>query len=228
MVKIIPAILTEDWSDFEKKFDMVKAKAERIQLDVGDGRFIEKETIGPEELGEIDTIVKFDAHLMVEEPDKWLDRCLQGGIERVYGHIEKMGEVAEFIAHAELRGFEVGLALDLETEVDRIKDYIWEIDSLLLLSVPAGRSGQEFDERVLEKIKQVEGLRDDLPVVVDGGLNEERIKECLVARWAEEIEEGTDIHPVFLEMEFAVGSCLWKAENIEEKLSNLQQLKINE
>lgn len=225
MVKIIPAILTEDWEEFESRFDEVKSMVNRIQLDVGDGKFIDKVTVAPEDLKEIDTIVKFDAHLMVEDPKKWLDRCLQGGFKRVFGHVEKMEDVSEFVAQAELRGFEVGLALNINTPVSEIEEYIWNIDGLLLLSVNAGESGQEFNDDVLEKIKEVEKIRDDMIIVVDGGLTENEIKECLTARWAEELEEGTDVHPGFTEMEFAVGSHLWNSKNLEEELNNLQTLK---
>lgn len=228
MVKIIPAILTEDWEEFESRFGKVKSMVKRIQLDVGDGKFIDKVTVAPEDLNEIDTIVKFDAHLMVEDPKEWLDRCLQGGFSRVFGHVEKMEDVAEFVAQAELRGFEVGLALDIDTPVGEIEEYIWNIDGLLLLSVNAGESGQEFNDSVLKKIKEVEKLRDDIVVVVDGGLSENEIKECLTARWAEELEEGTDVHPGFVEMEFAVCSHLWNSEDLEEELNNLQTLKTHE
>lgn len=225
MVKIIPAIFEDGWEEFEEKFDKVKSEVNRVQIDVGDGKLIDRETVKPEELSRLNTAVKVDAHLMVEEPVEWLSRCVEGGVSRVFGQIEKMADVAEFIAQAEVKGFEVGLALDLDTDVEEIKEYIWAIDRLLLMAVPMGKSGQEFEEKVLEKIRKVERLRDDLVVVVDGGVNRERIKQCLTVRWAEELEEGTDIHPGFLEMEFAVGSVIWEAEEVGEVINNLQHLK---
>jgi len=224
MITIIPAILEKSLGEFEKKLSLVWGNVSRVQVDVIDGVFADAKTIGPEDLGQIDTIVAFDAHLMVEKPEEWIKRCLAGGIDRVFGQVEKMKDKVAFIGDAQAEGLAVGLAYDIETPLDGLEKYINDLDAVLLMSVKAGKQGGKFDERVLPKIKQIRKLSKKIDIVVDGGLNEENIKRCIAAEWAEEMEEGELNRSVAL-LEFVVGSHLFKAEDVKEELEKLQRLE---
>lgn len=226
MIKIIPAILARNMGEFEEKFNLVLGKVERVQVDIVDGVFAEARTVGPEELGDLDTVVEFDMHLMVEEPVRWIDRCVTGGASRIFGQVEKMSDFVNFVAEAQVAGLGVGLALDIETPVEIISEVIYDLDGVLLMAVKAGASGQEFDDRVLAKIEKIREMRDDVTIVIDGGLNEERIKDCVAAEWAEEIREG-ELHRNFMDMEFAVGTHLFDEDDIEGELGRLQHLEIH-
>lgn len=224
MIKIIPAIMSDSLEEFKKELGKVWSVVSRVQVDVIDGKFTERKTVGPEELNMIDTVVAFDVHLMVEKPEEWVSRCAMGGVDRVFGQVEKMEDVVAFVGDVQAEGMAVGLAYDIDTSLDGLKEVIDNLDAVLLLAVKAGKQGQEFDEKVLEKIKEVRELSKKITLVIDGGLNEEKIKKCLAASWAEEMEEETWERNAIL-MDFVVGSELWKAENVKKRLKELQRLE---
>lgn len=224
MVSIIPAILETTPAGFEAKLKKLFGLVDAVQVDVIDGVFAPEKTVFPEELKEIETAIKFDYQLMVDEPVGWLNRCQTPQARAVYGHIEKMSDPAEFIGKAQFIGFKVGLALDLDTPVERIKEYVWDLDGLILMSVPAGRGGQTFDEKVLKKIEHARALRDDLPLVIDGGLDVPQIKRCISAEWAQELAED-ELHRNFLDISFAVGNHLFTAPDVKQKLEDLENLR---
>ena len=224
MVTIVPAILEKDISSFEEKLKKVWGITKRVQMDIIDGKFAPTETVMPEILLNIDTIVDFEGQLMVDKPEEWVDRCAAAGMTALYGHVEKMEDRAKFIADTEAAGMKAGLAFDIDTPLVGLEGMINSLDGVLLMSVKAGSQGvQKFDERVLSKIKKVRGMSEFVKIVVDGGLNVENIKKCLVAEWAQEIAED-EFNKSFLGMEFAVGSDLLGAENVEEELKRLESL----
>ena len=178
----------------------------------------------PEDLGQIDTVVAFDAHLMVEKPEEWIKRCVAGGVDRVFGQVEMMEDKVAFIGGAQAEGLSVGLGFDVDTPLDGLEEYVHDLDAVLLMSVKAGEQGREFDERVYAKIKAVRKVSKTIDIMVDGGLDEGKIKRCIAAEWAEEMEEDELNRSVAL-LEFAVGSHLFKAENVGEELKRLQRLE---
>ncbi len=223
MVNIIPAIMPKTKGELMEKLEKVWGSVSRVQLDVVDGVFAKTVTIGPEILGEINTIVRFDAHLMVEKPELWLEKCMNGGVERVIGQVEMMDDVNLFIADGQAMGMEVGLAFDLETNLERLAEVVTDLDCVLLMSVPAGAQGQKFDRRVLKKIMEVRKLSKTIPIVIDGGIDEVNIKQCLVAEWAEELEED-ELNRSFSGMEFVVGSHLFAPVDTLKALEQLRHL----
>jgi len=220
----VPAILEKDITAFEEKLKRVWGITKRVQMDIIDGKFAPTETVTPEILLNIDTIVDFEGQLMVDKPEEWVDRCAAAGMTSLYGHVEKMEDRARFVADTEAAGMKAGLAFDIDTPLDGLEEMINNLDGVLLMSVKAGTQGvQKFDERVLAKIKKVREMSEFINIVVDGGLTVENIKRCLAAEWSQEIAED-EFNKSFLGMEFAVGSDLFNAENIEEELRRLENL----
>ncbi len=224
MVTVIPAIMPKSLSELEEQLARVWAYAPRVQLDVMDGIYRPEKTIGPELLNQIDTIVTWDAHLMVETPEKWIKQCVMGGVDRVFGQVEMMKDMTAFIADAQSETMAVGLAYDIDTPLTDLEKVINDLDAVLLMSVKAGGQAREFDERVLPKIKEVRKMNKRIPIVIDGGINEEKMKECLAAEWAEEIEED-ELNKSTLGIEFVVGSHLLTAGNVEEELEHLRTMQ---
>ncbi len=224
MVTVIPAIIPKSLRELEEQLAKVWSFSPRVQLDVMDGVFRPEKTISPELLNQIDTIVTWDVHLMVDQPEKWIKQCVMGGVDRVFGQVERMSDVTAFVADTEAETMAVGLAYDIDTPLDGLEEVINDLDAVLLMSVPAGAQAREFDERVLAKIKQVRKMNKRIPIVVDGGINEEKMKECLAAEWAEEIEED-ELNRSTMGIEFVVGSHLLKAENVEEELKHLRLMQ---
>jgi ribulose-phosphate 3-epimerase len=227
MVTIVPAILEKDVTAFEEKLKKVWGITKRVQMDIIDGKFAPVETVIPEILLNIDTFVDFEGQLMVDKPEEWIERCAAAGMTALYGHVERMADRAKFVADTEVAGMKAGLAFDIDTPLDGLEEMINNLDGVLLMSVKAGSQGiQKFDERVLSKIKKVREMSEFVKIVVDGGLNIENIKKCLVAEWAQEIAED-EFNKSFLGMEFAVGSDLLNADNVEEELKELESLGVD-
>ena len=186
MLEIIPAILTTDIREIEEKLGRCEGLAERVQIDIVDGQYAANRTIDPSVMESVDTPLNLDFHLMTKEPALWVERALRGGADRVIGQIEAMSDQVAFIGKVSEVGLSVGLALDLDTDIEKIEPTILSnLDVVLVMSVKAGFSGQEFDRKALSKVKELGKLRakDDTPfkICVDGGITEENIGEVVKA-----------------------------------------------
>jgi ribulose-phosphate 3-epimerase len=208
MNNIVPTVLAKDITKFEEDLEKVEKFAGRVQMDIIDGKFMAVETVMPEILLDMDTVAEIEAHLMVEEPAEWVERCAAAGVTAVYGQVEKMTDKQDFITKAEEAGMKTGLAFDLPTSLAGLDEWVNLVDSILLMGVKAGAQGQQFESSVLEKIKKVRELSSTVTIMVDGGLNEENIKKCL--------EAGGE------KMEFAVGSEILTAVDPEAAYKKLE------
>ncbi len=106
---VIPGILTDSLQDLKEKVHLVHDQVVRVSVDVIDGVFADNVTVGVEDLRDVEWgNVKFDVQLMVEEPEDWLGQCFSVGADRVFGHIEKMGDTQRFAAVAKEYSFSLG------------------------------------------------------------------------------------------------------------------------
>ena len=172
---IIPAILEKDWTEIKKKLDICTQFASSVHIDFIDGEFTDnKSFLEFEPFKDYRQTFNLEAHLMVNEPINYLDKLFEAGFSAFVAHVEKMSDQIEFVAKAEQLG-SVGLALDLNTPIEEIKVNLDDLDQILLMSVKAGKSGQEFDESVISKIKT---LRSNYlgKLEIDGGVNERTLK----------------------------------------------------
>lgn len=189
MVDIIPAILTDTVTDLEAKLKIIDeaveangANIKRVQIDIIDGEYVDNKTIDPANIIGIDTNLSLDFHLMVKEPVNWIEKCANAGADRIIGQIELMSSQVEFVEKVAETGLYVGLAVDLETPITKLDPVILNnLDAVLLMAVKAGWGGQEFDKRVIGKIKELDEIRvrDNTPfkICVDGGETESVIDE---------------------------------------------------
>jgi len=180
-MKIIPTILTNSRDDLEKKLDFLSGKIDWVQIDVIDGKFADNKTFPIEWLNDYhDKSLFWDIHLMVKNPFSWVAECDSVLAERVVGHIEFMDNQLEFIERVVSEGIQPGLAVDLETPLEKInKEAFRQIEEILILAVKAGLSGQTFDEKAIGKINKLVSLRKELKadfkIAVDGGVNKENL-----------------------------------------------------
>mgnify|MGYP001567555302 CR=1 FL=1 len=171
---IIPAILEKNWEEIEKKLEICRSFANTIHIDFIDGKFADNSSfLEFEPFKKYSEYFFLEAHLMVEEPVNYLDRLSSAGFKRFLGHVEEMSDQVEFVAKGEQLGA-VGLALDIETPTSDIKVSLEDLDQILLMSVIAGRSGQEFDKIIIPKIEE---LRDKgfANIEIDGGINNQTL-----------------------------------------------------
>lgn len=171
-MEIIPGILEKEWSEIERKIEIVKPFAKTIQVDIIDGIFAPNTTfLDPTPFKKYANDLFFELHLMVENPIKYLKPFADVGFKRFVAQVEKMPDQVAFIAEAQILG-EVGLALDGETPLDAIKAPFDDLDCFLLMTIKAGASGQTFNPAVTAKIQALRA-KTNLPIEVDGGINDQ-------------------------------------------------------
>ena len=174
MHKIVPGILEKSPEEIDKKIQIIKPFSRVVHIDLLDGKFT------PETSFQIPTFFNkykndffMEVHLMVENPAQYIKPFANAGFKRFLGHVEKMAQMEEFVALGQVYG-EVGLALDIDTQVDAIKVPFEDLDVILLMSVKAGKSGQEFNVNALEKAKKIKEIS-QIPLEIDGGINDKTI-----------------------------------------------------
>lgn len=187
MYEIIPGILEKDWLEIERKLEFVKPFAKTIHIDIIDGKFAPNATfLDPKPFAQYSNPstgsgLFFEVHLMVEEPINYLKPFADAGFKRFLGHIEKMSDQVEFVAQGELLG-EVGLAIDGPTDLSTVKVPYEDLDTILVMTIKAGESGQEFNREYLEKVKILKRVQDDtkadMKIGVDGGISDKTIVQA--------------------------------------------------
>ena len=208
MANIIPTILTSDLKKAQLQINSLGNLVELIQLDLMDGKFVEAVSINPEEVQQLTSAVSLEAHLMVADPASWLPYLSPELFKRVYMHIEALPEPETFILQAKDIGFEVGLAIKLETLLSAIENYAEMVDSVLFMSVEPGAQGRLFKPEVLEKIDNFLNQFPSHLIAIDGGVNEYNIQE--VAKVGVE--------------NISVGSAIFANGQIENNLKKLKEL----
>jgi ribulose-phosphate 3-epimerase len=153
-----------------------------VQIDIIDGVFADNKTVEPSVLSNIDTNLKLDFHLMVDEPINWVEKCADAGVDRIIGQIEKMSSQVEFVGKVTSAGLKVGLAIDLGTPVSKLDSLVLNnLDVVLVMSVPAGFGGQKFDRLALLRINELNEIRsrDNMSFAIcdDGGITLEWIDD---------------------------------------------------
>jgi ribulose-phosphate 3-epimerase len=183
MIQIIPSILTDSPQEFNSLISKCEGVVERVHVDVIDGVFAQNKTFDISLLDDYQGNLKFDFHLMVKDPLSWVERCVRAQADRIIAQVEMMTDQLEFVGKVQEVGAQVGLALDLPTQVHKLDPTILtNLDVVLVMSVAAGFGGQEFDKSVIKKISELDEirLRDNSPYKIqdDGGITLEKIDDA--------------------------------------------------
>jgi len=177
MHDVIPGILEKNWIEIEKILQILRPFSRSVHIDVIDGKFAPTVSfLETEPFKKYKDDFFMEVHLMVENPLAYLKEYADAGFKRFLGHVEKIENMEEFIALGQIFG-EVGIAFDSSTAVESLNIPFDDIDTILLMSVKAGKSGQEFMPEVLEKIKNIK-LKTQIPIEIDGGINDKTIIEA--------------------------------------------------
>lgn len=174
MIKIIPSILAKTPEEFEKLLRVIEPHVDRVHLDIADGDFVSTKTIsGYEELIQMETGIKFDVHLMVSRPEDQMYFWYKTKADRFLIHVETDHGHSNLINQIHLNDREVGLVLNTETQIDKITGLVEEVDFIQFMTVAPGFYGNEFVDKVLNKILEFHGQYPSVPIFVDGGVNPE-------------------------------------------------------
>ena len=214
MKKIAPSVLSADFSRLADEVEEVeKAGADVIHVDVMDGHFVPNITIGPlvvQGLKKL-TSLPLDVHLMIENPERYVDDFIQAGGNWITVHAEVCPHIKRVIKKVRRLNARPGMVLKPATPLKTLFPVLDEIDLVLIMSVNPGFGGQSFIPSTLKKIERLRKIVDQnrypLEIEVDGGVKVENIRDVSMA--------GADI--------FVVGTGIFKTENYEETIRKLKQ-----
>src|SRR5918996_219399 len=195
-VRLAPSVLSADFANLAA--DIAAAErggADLIHVDVMDGHFVPNITIGPPVVRAIKRVAKvpLDVHLMIEEPDRYIDDFVEAGASMISVHVEVLPHLHRTITYIKKAGAQAGVVLNPSTPVVAIENVVGDVDFVLVMTVNPGFGGQSFIPRSVEKIRDVRALLDaagnKAPVEVDGGIDLQTIG-AVVAAGAELIVAG--------------------------------------
>ena len=175
--EVVPAILTDDPKALENMVHQAETFTNWVQFDIMDGRFVQSRSISHQQLARLPMKISWEAHLMVEEPENYLEDFKKAGAQKVIFHHEATCSPEEVIAVARGLGLEIGLAINPDTPISAILSLTDKVDSILFLSVYPGFYGRTFIPEVLDKIIEFKGLYPDKETGIDGGVKEGNITQ---------------------------------------------------
>jgi ribulose-phosphate 3-epimerase len=185
-VKIAPSLLSADFGRIAQELESVRA-ADYLHCDVMDGRFVPNITWGPKIIGDLRKLsgTPFDVHLMIVEPEKYVDEFRAVGADIITFHYEAATHVERLVAHIKSLGAKAGVSLCPATPVALLEEIIDELDLVLIMSVNPGFGGQRFLPNALRKLRAARELIDarnpSCELEVDGGIGRENIGEVVRA-----------------------------------------------
>jgi len=186
MSKIAPSLLSANFLRLGEEIKAVEAAgADMLHIDIMDGHFVPNITIGPFIVGSIReiTAMPLDVHLMIEEPDKYLEDFKKAGADYLTVHYEASIHLHRTVQWIKDNGMKAGVSINPATPVWNLEPILPDIDLALIMSVNPGFGGQEFIPYALEKVKNLRKLIDEkrLPVSIeiDGGVKLNNAHEIL-------------------------------------------------
>jgi len=188
MIKIAPSILAADFSKLAEEIQKVEqAGADMIHIDIMDAHFVPNLTFGAPVVACIRKVTKliFDVHLMVENPQDFIEPFAKVGADLLTIHVETAPHLHRLIQLTKSLGLKVGVSLNPSTSLSTIEEVLGEIDMVLLMTVNPGFGGQKFIPQMLDKITRLRKMIDDrnltVDIQVDGGIDEVTARQVVAA-----------------------------------------------
>jgi ribulose-phosphate 3-epimerase len=187
MADIIPGINEQDLRELLYKAELVAPYSEWIQIDFSDdtltstSSFDDISALGAsQKWTKLISKVQFEAHLMVNKPEKLLEDLVRVGFGRVIGHVE-CTDPRSFLSETMSYDIDAGFAIDADTEVETLEPYLEDVGCVLVMTAEAGPSGQPFQPELLEKVRIIHRDFPHLPIEVDNGINPHTAKLAMDA-----------------------------------------------
>ena len=211
---VMPSLLLCDFGNLEKEVARLEAAGVKgLHLDVMDGDFVPNMTYGMpivEALNRM-TDMPLDVHLMIRQPERYVDAFVEAGADILTVHIEATKDPQSLLNQIHDAGVAAGLALNPETPVSSVEPYLESCDLVLPMSVNAGFGGQSFNPVALEKLKRLRSLSDRIVLEVDGGVNPSTVFDCADA--------GAQL--------LVVGSAIFRQPDYGEAVQQLRSLALS-
>ena len=212
MIQIAPSMLAADFLNLQKDVDVVNTHADLFHLDIMDGVFVPNISYGFPVIEAIAGVAEkpLDAHLMIVNPEKYIDRFARIGVSMLSFHLNATDKPAQALLHIRETGMKAGLVINPDMPVDSLFPYLQLCDYIILMSVFAGFGGQRFIEETYDRIRSLKAEidRQGLPVKieVDGGV-------C-PANAARLVDVGAEI--------LVAGSAVFKSDDPAQVISALR------
>lgn len=214
MAKIAPSILSADFTRLGEEIRLVQeAGADLIHVDVMDGHFVPNITIGPliVEAARRATDLPLDVHLMITDPDDYVDEFAKAGADSITVHCEAVAHVHRSIQRVRLAGARAAVSLNPATPLEMLDYILDDVDMVLLMSVNPGFGGQAFIPAVRNKIERLRRMIDErgleVEIEVDGGVGPGNIGEIHAA--------GADV--------FVAGSAIFMSEDYGRTIARMRE-----
>ena len=212
MVQIAPSMLAADFLHLERDVEMVNANADIFHLDIMDGVFVPNISYGFPVVEAIARLARkpLDAHLMIVEPEKYVERFVKAGSSMVSFHLNATKDPDAVLAKIRECGAKAGLVINPDIPVESLFPHLKNCDYVMLMSVYAGFGGQKFIEETYGRVKALRAELDaqglDIPLEVDGGVS--------ASNAAELIRSGADI--------LVAGSAVFKSEDPADVIARMR------
>ncbi len=200
MIKIAPSLLSADFARIVDQMALVeRGGADYLHLDIMDGHFVPNLTWGPKIVGDLrkHSALPFDAHLMIEQPERYVDDFRKAGADVITVQYEACIHLQRLLVHIRSLGAKAGVALNPSTPVELLQDVIEDLDLILIMSVNPGFGGQSFIPNAIKKLREARRLIDahnpTCELEVDGGIGRANIG-AVVGAGANVIVMGSSIY----------------------------------
>jgi ribulose-phosphate 3-epimerase len=187
-IRIAPSLLSADFTKLEQEVRSVEAAgADLLHLDVMDGQFVPNLTFGPFVIDAINRLsdLPLDVHLMIRDPLALAPRFAEAGADLLTIHCEAVADLPSSLAALKKLGVKAGVSLNPDTPLDAIRDVLFGVDLVLVMSVHPGFGGQEFIASALDKVRELRKLKDagkmKAEISIDGGINRITAPQAIAA-----------------------------------------------
>jgi len=199
---IIPSVIGKDFSEVLATINRVSSFVEWTQIDVSDGKFTPATTWPYNEGGDIDELRKFlnlstrpkvELHLMVSNPEETIDKWLGLKPEKIFVHYESTEKLSEILRKIKATETVAGVVLNMETPVEVVREFLGELDEVLLMSIDTlGSYGAKFNPEVIDKIRGFRSMSASVTMGIDGGVNLRNARD-LISAGADNLVVGSAI-----------------------------------
>lgn len=213
MIKVAPSILSADPANLMGDINKVEG-ADYLHVDVMDGSFVHNLSFGLNTVQGLskDTDIKLDVHLMIQNPENYVEQFVKAGASIVGVHVESTQHIARAIQIIKNAGARAEVVVNPGTPLTELEELLPEIDQVLIMSVNPGFGGQKFLESSISKVKRLSALRQarglEFDIEIDGGISDKNIKAVYDA--------GVDVA--------VAGSYVFGAEDYTKQVQLLKEL----